>query len=564
MWRLFASRSSSLAVLVATLAGVLAGATAAPAQTEVLTPAQWEADLDALVAHVRNVHRKPFHTLSEAEFETRVRDLRERLGDLPPRSIVLRMARLVSAIGDGHTRLSLPLDTNHLGYRLQHRRDPPPHPAVPRFGVLPLRFRLLADGVYVVATVRAEDLLGARLVRVGEASTEDAVRAVEPWMPADTPSGRRHTAVLHLAVPALLVEAGVVAAERRVPLTFELEDGTTATRQVTPLDPAAQPTWTSLSTSPEPAEGPFEIRSLQDADALLVRLDEVQDQVPGTTLGQFGRELAAALEARKPQKVLLDLRANHGGNSTLSRAIVLPLVRWEGSSTYGRLYTLVGPETFSAAVDMMGDLEQWTQNITVGSEPGSGPTSYSDADREELPESGLVVRVSTSYRVAWTGGEQRTRYEIDLPMQQDIGSLRGGRDAVVEHALSHVAGADLAAQMVRAHQNGGINSALFVGFRSRTDPRTADASTEDAMNRLGWHLLEAEEDRFAAGVFLFNRENYPESVEAHRGEAEARLRLGALDEAQRLVEAALELEPTSAELKALRARMAQESGAIEP
>lgn len=526
-----------------------------------LTPEQWRADLDRLVEHLETNHRNPYHSVSAAELDAAIAALEADLPRLSQSSTILRMARLVASVGDGHTRLTLPVRTDHLGYRLGHRADPEPAATVPRFGTLPVRLRLLEGGVHIVAaTPRHTALLGARVERIGRFEATAALEAVRPWAFGDTESGRVHAAAIHLGVPALLVEAGVSDDPDRTPVALRHVDGALEEIELPTLPYDSEVAWHAMHPDPAPlwlrrTDAYFWIEPLAEEDAVYVQINQIADDPSGETFGMFGRRLAQAIAEHRPRKVILDLRHNHGGDGSLSRALVLPLVRWEESGLYGQLYTLVGPETFSAAVILLDRLEQWTQNILVGEGPGGGPTSYGDADRETLPNSRLVARVSTVYRIGWTGGEQRTEYEIDLPAQQTATALLAGRDIVLEIALRHRAGDDLASRMIAAYDAGGINSSLFVMFRGRTDPQTAHLSTEEPMNRLARHVLEAGEARFAAAVSVFNWESYPDSVAAYRGEAEARLVMGELAAARAAIDKALARAPDDAENRAVATRI---------
>lgn len=551
--------------------GLLLAAAPAVAAAE-LTPAQWREDVDALAEHLTERHRDPYHSVDRAELEAAMAELRESVDEAPAESIVLGMARLTTMIGDGHTRFTLPVNHDHLGLRLAHRVDPPPAPGVPRLASLPLRLRFLGDELCVVAaTGEHRGLLGTVVTAIEGRPVAEAIAAVEPWAPADTPSMKRLMSARNLSIPALLRAGGIIhppakPADRRDTVTLSLMRGEEMHEvEIPPLAYDATAEWHELwGTEPEALwlrerSSWFWLEWLPEPRALYIQLNRVEDIPGGETLGQFGRRIREALRAHDPAKVVLDLRHNHGGDGTLGRAIVLPLVRWEASAQSGRLYALVGPETFSAAVILLDKLEQWTQLSQVGEEPGSGPSAYSDSDRDLLPNSGLAVRVSTALHIGWTGGEGRTRYEVDLPAAPSLAAVTAGRDPVLEAALAHQAGADLTAQIIRGYDRGGINTSLLILYRHRSDPLTAAQSTEGPMNALARHVWKSGKVRFAASLYRFNWESYPGSVEAYRGEAAARLEMGDLDAAREAIDQALTLAPEDPEVMALAERI----GAVE-
>lgn len=547
--------------ILAGLLSFLSTAVLAEPHAAGLGAAAWKEDLAALVTHVTEHHREPFHAIGSEAFDAEVDAIGRSIDAGDDIAVVLGMARLLASIGDGHTRLTLPVDRDQLGFRLGHADDPEPAAGVPRLGVLPVRLRFFGERLHVAAaTPEWSRLLGAEVVRVGTAGVDEAVDAVAPWCPHDTPSGLRLMASTRLGIPAVLEAAGLAEAHDAATLTVRTAEGEERARlEALPWGEAVD--WVELGATRRPAPAGHEgdwawLEPLAGGDALYVRLDRLDDRPGGPRLAELGMELGRELRERSPRKVIVDLRGNHGGDGSLARAVVLPLVRWEGSSEAGRLYTLVGPETFSAAVLLLDRLEQWTQNLLVGEEPGSGPASYGDADREVLPHSRLVARVSTRIHVGWTGGESRRRYAVDLPVTATLEDVRSGRDPVLARALAD-APAALAERLVRSYDAAGVDTALMVWYRERTDPATADVSTETAMNDLASHVLESGEPGLAAALFALNRGDYPESAAAWRGEAEAQLAAGNRDAAAAALGHALELDPDDPAALSLADRLAE-------
>ena len=61
--------------------------------------------------------------------------------------------------------------------------------------------------------------------------------------------------------------------------------------------------------------------------------------------------------------------------------------------------------------------------------------------------------------------------------------------------------------------------------------------------------------RYAAGIFLFNREFHPNSIEAYLGEAEARFLLDDREQSLRILDEAAARQPGDERIAALRARI---------
>ena len=105
--------------------------------------------------------------------------------------------------------------------------------------------------------------------------------------------------------------------------------------------------------------------------AWYIQFDEIE-LFPEAPISDFmGDALRSARRARA-EKVLLDLRRNHGGSSSFNPAIINALAQSEYNE-YGRLYVLTGRETFSAASMLMGAFEEYVNAIFVGEPSGARP-----------------------------------------------------------------------------------------------------------------------------------------------------------------------------------------------
>lgn len=69
-----------------------------------LTPDQWRQDLHVLATEVARRHKNAFHFMSKAQFDAAVGDLDKRIPRLQGYEVMIGMMRILSMVGDGHTR----------------------------------------------------------------------------------------------------------------------------------------------------------------------------------------------------------------------------------------------------------------------------------------------------------------------------------------------------------------------------------------------------------------------------------------------------------------------------
>ena len=141
-------------------------------------------------------------------------------------------------------------------------------------------------------------------------------------------------------------------------------------------------------------------------------------------------ELGNLIDQSAARRVVIDLRRNEGGDFTLVRRFMLPVLRGRPSRVYG----IIGPGTFSAAMVNSLDLRSELKATLVGEPTGARPNSYSEHGDFTLPNSGL--RVSYSTRYYRFGADSDTAVEPDRRIEPTWQDFRSGRDPVLDWILA--------------------------------------------------------------------------------------------------------------------------------
>jgi tetratricopeptide (TPR) repeat protein len=96
------------------------------------------------------------------------------------------------------------------------------------------------------------------------------------------------------------------------------------------------------------------------------------------------------------EKFIIDIRYNEGGNGELLRPLLHEFIRHEKINQRGKLFIIMGRNTFSAASNFIGQMLKHTNVITVG-EPAGPVNWFSDIERVLLPSGRIGFDVSTMY-----------------------------------------------------------------------------------------------------------------------------------------------------------------------
>jgi hypothetical protein len=362
----------------------------------------WNSDLDLLRRELPKMHPNAFHSTTREAFEASIEKLKNEAPTLPPHVVVAKIARIVASIGDGHTRLTIPVDPNS-GFFLGHSTTPLLADDALRFHPLPVRFYRYADGLFVTAAENAA-LRGRRVFRLGTMSADEAIAAMLPFVSADNDSGGNLGVAELLAIPEMLHAAGITADAKSAEI---VTDGPTATLVAPPFGTAVP--WVTKD------DGRKFAFSYRDGIVHAV-IDEIGNE-KDETFAAFVNRLMAFVRAHHVDALVLDLRHNPGGNGAYNKALIHALIREPKFREPGHLFALIGRRTFSAATMLCNALEKHTNAFFIGEMSGGKPVGWGDSKKLLLPSSGLTVRVSSLY---WQQTDPRdTRpgvgVEIDAP-----------------------------------------------------------------------------------------------------------------------------------------------------
>ena len=441
-----------------------------------LSPEQWRQDLVQLTASVKEIHFKPFHQISEDEFQTRIDNLDRRLAQLSDSEIILEMAQIIALLRDGHSRIHIPrlYPQFALEAELGHSGTPPPNLEILKFHQAPVQFQFFDNGVYVIAaTEQYQALIGHKVLGFDSTGIEDALEAVKSVSFFENNSRAKLMAPDRLALPQVLHFLNVIEDESRFTLVTEDLNGTVQRTQLYSLSLGGEP-----FIDQKPEELPLWTRNrdankwfqiLGDLDAIYVQVNQFEENPP-LPYGDFVADTLAAAREASVEKYVVDLRHNSGGIGAWVTPFVTGLANSE-FNTYGRLFILMGRTTFSAAQTFLHRFEEFTYALFVGEPSGAKPSHFGDSQRIVLDNSGLTLRLSTIYWHSWLANDFRDAINPHISTTYNSEDFFSGADPGLEAALEYSGPDLLAEQMEEQFRQEKNQNALLLYNRYMTDAR---------------------------------------------------------------------------------------------
>lgn len=351
------------------------------------------------------------------KFKSQMESLQADVPKLSDSEVVLRLMQIVASANIAHNSI----EVHTMGF----------------FARLPLTLRWYRDGLAVVgASEPYSTAIGTRVLSIGKMTPDELLAGVRPYISHENDVWLREMAADFLPLRAVLEHFGLFDAQGRVSLTLQ-KPGGEPFAQLVPLSNPTQVVKIPLREAlhvpvPVAASQPGKFywhQYLADSQTLYVQYNNCAND-PKLPFGDFARKVLADADGHTIKRVVIDLRQNGGGNST----VINPLKSGLESrlKKVGRVYVLIGPLTFSSASMNAADLRKSLHAVLAGEASGGLPGGYGEVKTFTLPNSKLGVRFTSKN----FGDPKGDSLMPDLPAPQTLADDMAGRDAALSAVIA--------------------------------------------------------------------------------------------------------------------------------
>jgi hypothetical protein len=370
---------------------------------------RWREDL-RVFADEFSRHQLDFAKLyPDRVFKAEVNALTADAGKLSDIEITMRLIRLVASANVGHNAFRLP--SNQLGFdRL---------PILMRWYKEPSGYSLAV----VAAAPSYATAVGTRVTRIGSLTPAQLFTAVTSYIAHETEGSLRLDSTGYLSNLGVLQHLGAAGLDGRAEFTLAKPGGEPFALTLSKGDPPPNPD--------SPREN-YSYQYLSEAKVIVVRYNKCRND-PKQPFADFTRDLFSFADSHAVERVVIDLRANSGGNSQ----VIEPLVK--GLKTRGALRTgvsaLIGPQTFSSGLLAALALQRELHATLVGEPVGEKLNGYGEVRPIDLPNSHLSMQYSTKFFHLSKDGD--AVLEPTVRASATLEDALAGRDPVLDMALHH-------------------------------------------------------------------------------------------------------------------------------
>jgi hypothetical protein len=511
---------------------------------------KWREDLLYMAQQMPKLHKNLFHTMTRQQFDDAVSKLHTLIPSLARHQVIVGLARIVAMVGDGHTSVNFLFDSK-IGFRYY-----------------PIALYLFKDGLFVYAADgQYATAVGGRVVKIGNSSAEQAMNAVRDLVARDNEMGFKDHLPLLLTTPEVLHAVGLIDDMEKSQFVVERQ-GQQTVIELKPM-PAPRPNGDNWALSrnffklpgwvdarqgaktPIPLslwlrdpQNYFWFEYLAETRTMYVQYNGIANK-EDETVADFTRRVFAVVDSKPVDRFVLDLRWNTGGNNYLNKPMLLSIIKSSKIDQRGKLFAIISRRTFSAAQNLVNDLEKYTNVLFVGEPTAEHPNFYADAKRIVLPNSGIGVSISALWWQDLDSRDTRQWTGPHIAVELTSEDYRTNSDPVMKTILSYVPKKELTETLMETLFAYDVASAVRLYREFKADSTNAYVNTEPSLNNLGYRLIEMKHLEHAIEIFKLNVESYPQSANAYDSLAEAYMIIGNKDLAIKNYEKSLELNPAN-------------------
>ncbi|QOX61864.1 peptidase S41 [Anoxybacterium hadale] len=382
---------------------------------------KWLEVLDFLQYELPKRHKNLYFQMNESNYLKKIQSLRNELNRLEPPMITAEIAKIVASIGDAHTSIDIPV-----------------------YYLCPLEFYWFSDGICVINTAKTDEILRyKRITHIDGVEIETVIAIMSTMISHENHSYRK--AMLPKYLPAIEYLYGLKLARsvNGFTLTYENESGEGGDWFVPSCPLSQYQSQLNENRAAFPADklplfrkNPdryYWMEFLKKSRTLYFKYN-ICKEMSEESVQSFGERLLDAVRENKLEKLVIDMRNNTGGNSTLLDPFIDALSKCDQINQQGRLFVIIGRDTFSSALLNVFSLKNKTNALLVGEPTGGKPNCYGEVLRVKLEQSGLRISYSTKY-YHLIEDDHMLSLNPDVQREESIQDYIGLSDPCMEYIL---------------------------------------------------------------------------------------------------------------------------------
>ncbi len=324
------------------------------------------------------------------------------------------LVRLIVSINDSHTRVGLANNT-----------------------IYPLKFFEFKEGIYLIdGSLEYKDYWGNKLIAINGYEVEKVKEMLKPYIAKDNNAIFKDEFSEALSNFNLLTFSGLADSEE---IVYTFANGDVAIKAISNeglKDILLISDYNGTDTLPLSKQNKSDMywfKYIEDKNIVYVKYNLCMN-MDGYSFKDFTKDVFYVVDKNNPEKLIIDLRDNGGGNSMIFNTFFKAIKERDAINKEGKLYAIIGRATFSSAILNAMDLRSSTNAILVGEATGGQPNHFGEVKQIHLSNTNIDVYYSSNYFK--TTSEEVDSIYPDKKVMLKASSFFEGKDDFIEAIIN--------------------------------------------------------------------------------------------------------------------------------
>lgn len=347
--------------------------------------AKWIEDIEQLSQELPIRHANLFFSLEKEEFYKQIEILKSNIEILDNYEIQVEVGKIVASVKDAHTYVHM-----HVRY------------------VCPFNMYWFNDGLYITSVyTEYKAILGRKIIAINDLPIEEVSNNLSSIISFENMNYFKALLPKYLPAVELLYGLGIVNDINNLKLTYEESENQLKYINISPLLINEIDNLEMVELEGKCNDGTLPLyrqhinenycfKYLDKNKIIYFKYNKCRER-ENKKIEDFINELIDFIENNEIEKLVIDLRDNSGGNSSLLDPFIEYLANNQKLNMEGKLLVIIGRETFSSALLNALSLKEKTKAIFLGEPTGGKPNCYGEVEKFTLRNYGLTIFYSTQY-----------------------------------------------------------------------------------------------------------------------------------------------------------------------
>jgi len=393
----------------------------ADTQKDITREEAWTRDIDYLEKRINELHYSPNHAISKISLSNEFLEVKAKITSLSDNQIVVKLMKIIGSLGNGHN-LIIPTSPNKGALKK-----------------LPIQLYHFNDGIFIVdADESFKQWIGYKVDLIENTPINEALQKTNSVNAKDNSMQTLWLGPYYLGMPDILEDLDIIQNTNQIALTLSDSNGKsqkvmmnsvewsfTGFPKIPKLEDNKQPLFLSK------IDEPYWSKLFPSDNTIYIQFNAVT-QKKTQSLKEFNIELRHKINQNNIDNLILDLRHNHGGNGSILPPMLKTIINFEVMNPKGRIFVLMGRETFSAGQNLLTDITKYSNPILVGEPSGSKPNHIGEAGWFKLPYSGLMGLISSQFHQTSKAEDNRKWIAPHIPIRLSSSDYFDGTDKAMD------------------------------------------------------------------------------------------------------------------------------------